>query len=118
MTLTLVCFCTTLVWFNRANSHFSDIAALDMVDEAYLDKDEWIKKSIRTTAKASLQVIYSRLEIYPLILFLSIPRWESLALTAQSMNMLRVIGTLSHALFRKQFEQKHFCKFVIIFFVF
>jgi len=29
----------------------SYIAALDMVDEAYLDKEEWIKKSIRTTAK-------------------------------------------------------------------
>lgn len=24
-----------------------------MVDEAYLDKDEWVKKSIRTTAKVS-----------------------------------------------------------------
>jgi hypothetical protein len=24
-----------------------------MVDKAYLDKDEWIKKSIRTTAKVS-----------------------------------------------------------------
>jgi len=29
----------------------SYIAALAMVDEAYLDSDEWIKKSIRTTAK-------------------------------------------------------------------
>ncbi|KDR78010.1 hypothetical protein GALMADRAFT_244981 [Galerina marginata CBS 339.88] len=29
----------------------SYIAALDMVDEAYLDKEEWVKKSIRTTAK-------------------------------------------------------------------
>uniref|UniRef100_A0A8H7XXI4 Alpha-1,4 glucan phosphorylase n=1 Tax=Psilocybe cubensis TaxID=181762 RepID=A0A8H7XXI4_PSICU len=29
----------------------SYIAALAMVDEAYLDKDEWAKKSIRTTAK-------------------------------------------------------------------
>ncbi|KAF9555972.1 glycogen phosphorylase [Agrocybe pediades] len=29
----------------------SYIAALAMVDEAYLDKDEWVKKSIRTTAK-------------------------------------------------------------------
>jgi glycogen phosphorylase len=28
-----------------------DIAALAMVDEAYQDKEEWIKKSIRTTAK-------------------------------------------------------------------
>ncbi|PPQ83162.1 hypothetical protein CVT25_005409 [Psilocybe cyanescens] len=32
----------------------SYIAALEMVDEAYLDKDEWAKKSIRTTAKASI----------------------------------------------------------------
>jgi len=29
----------------------SYIAALDMVDKAYLDREEWIKKSIRTTAK-------------------------------------------------------------------
>lgn len=29
----------------------TDIEALAMVDEAYLDKTEWIKKSIRTTAK-------------------------------------------------------------------
>ncbi|KAG7085815.1 hypothetical protein E1B28_003353 [Marasmius oreades] len=29
----------------------SYIAALDLVDEAYKDKDEWVKKSIRTTAK-------------------------------------------------------------------
>ncbi|KJA26532.1 glycosyltransferase family 35 protein [Hypholoma sublateritium FD-334 SS-4] len=29
----------------------SYIATLEMVDEAYLDKEEWIKKSIRTTAK-------------------------------------------------------------------
>ncbi|CAA7263964.1 unnamed protein product [Cyclocybe aegerita] len=29
----------------------SYLAALDMVDEAYLDKEEWIKKSIYTTAK-------------------------------------------------------------------
>lgn len=29
----------------------SYIEALRMVDEAYLDRDEWIKKSIRTTAK-------------------------------------------------------------------
>jgi len=30
-----------------------DLAALAMVDEAYLDREEWIKKSIRTTAKVS-----------------------------------------------------------------
>ncbi|KAE9395961.1 glycosyl transferase [Gymnopus androsaceus JB14] len=28
----------------------SYIGALAMVDQAYLDKDEWVKKSIRTTA--------------------------------------------------------------------
>ena len=33
-----------------------DIAALEMVDEAYLDKEEWIKKSIRTTAKVRLNL--------------------------------------------------------------
>lgn len=27
--------------------------ALRMVDEAYADREEWIKKSIRTTAKVS-----------------------------------------------------------------
>jgi len=31
----------------------SYMAALDLVDEAYKDKDEWVKKSIRTTAKVS-----------------------------------------------------------------
>jgi hypothetical protein len=35
-------------------TNIPDIAALDMVNEAYMDKDEWIKKSIRTTAKANL----------------------------------------------------------------
>jgi hypothetical protein len=30
-----------------------DIRALEMVDEAYADRTEWIKKSIRTTAKVS-----------------------------------------------------------------
>ena len=30
-----------------------DLAALAMIDEAYLDKEEWIKKSICTTAKVS-----------------------------------------------------------------
>lgn len=29
----------------------TDIQALAMVDEAYLDRTEWIKKSIRTSAK-------------------------------------------------------------------
>ena len=29
----------------------ADIAALAMVDEAYQDREEWIKKSIRTTAQ-------------------------------------------------------------------
>jgi hypothetical protein len=28
-----------------------DIRALEMVDEAYSDRTEWIKKSIRTSAK-------------------------------------------------------------------
>lgn len=34
----------------------SYIAALKMVDEAYQDRTEWIKKSIRTTAKVCLSV--------------------------------------------------------------
>ena len=38
----------------------SYIAALAMVDEAYLDRDEWIKKSIRTTAKVSSKMILVR----------------------------------------------------------
>jgi len=29
----------------------SDIRSLEMVDEAFADRIEWIKKSIRTTAK-------------------------------------------------------------------
>ena len=32
----------------------ADIKALELVDAAYQDRTEWIKKSIRTTAKASL----------------------------------------------------------------
>jgi len=35
---------------------FSDIEALRMVDEAYNDRTEWIKKSIRTTAKVWILV--------------------------------------------------------------
>jgi starch phosphorylase len=34
-------------------SFFADIEALKMVDEAYLDREEWIKKSIKTVAKVS-----------------------------------------------------------------
>lgn len=30
-----------------------------MVDEAYLDRDEWIKKSIRTTAKVGTLITFS-----------------------------------------------------------
>lgn len=29
-----------------------------MVDEAYLDKEEWIKKSIRTTAKVGYDLTH------------------------------------------------------------
>ena len=36
----------------------SDIEALRMVDEAYNDRTEWIKKSIRTTAK--VWIFYKR----------------------------------------------------------
>jgi len=32
---------------------YIDLAAIDMVDEAYADRDSWIKKSISTTAKVS-----------------------------------------------------------------
>ena len=32
----------------------ADIQALALVDEAYQDRTEWIKKSIRTTAKVRL----------------------------------------------------------------
>lgn len=31
----------------------TDIEALKLVDQAYQDRTEWIKKSIRTTAKVS-----------------------------------------------------------------
>ena len=40
----------TLNSFSFFTGHV-DIAALQMVDEAYLDRTEWIKKSIRTSAK-------------------------------------------------------------------
>ena len=37
------------------SAHFVvDIQALSMVDAAYQDRTEWIKKSIRTTAKVRL----------------------------------------------------------------
>ena len=36
---------------------YTDIAALKMVDEAYHDKTEWVKKSIRTTARVSILCI-------------------------------------------------------------
>jgi hypothetical protein len=39
-----------------------DIRALEMVDEAYADRTEWIKKSIRTTAKASSPLIHFTFE--------------------------------------------------------
>jgi len=32
-----------------------DLAAIDMVDEAYADRDAWIKKSISTTAKVKFR---------------------------------------------------------------
>ena len=35
---------------------FADLRALEMVDEAYTDRDEWIKKSIRTVAKVCITV--------------------------------------------------------------
>ena len=38
---------------NLVDAQLLDLAALAMVDEAYLDREEWIKKSIRTTAKVS-----------------------------------------------------------------
>ena len=34
----------------------ADIQALALVDEAYQDRTEWIKKSIRTTAKVRVAV--------------------------------------------------------------
>jgi hypothetical protein len=37
-----------------------DIAALAMVDEAYLDRTEWVKKSIRTSAKVRVIVPFLR----------------------------------------------------------
>jgi hypothetical protein len=45
------CYTTT----QRSNSDCVeiDIAAHKMVDEAYFDQDDWVKRSICTTAKAS-----------------------------------------------------------------
>lgn len=41
----------TLAFSSRTDVSPTDIEALRMVDEAYTDRTEWIKKSIRTTAK-------------------------------------------------------------------
>lgn len=38
---------------------FVDIRALEMVDEAYADRTEWTKKSIRTTAKVRINQSFS-----------------------------------------------------------
>ena len=64
-----------------------------MVDDAYLDKEEWIKKSIRTTAKVGLYWL-SSVDMSLTTLF----RWESSAPTVQSLNTLRATGTLRVAL--------------------
>ena len=49
---------STLTWF------LPDIEALRMVDEAYQDRSEWTKKSIRTTAKASRFGHYTLVLLY------------------------------------------------------
>ena len=61
-----------------------------MVDEAYADRTEWIKKSIRTTARVrpSYYTLASTSESHPLII-----RWASSVLTAQSKTTRRNIGT-------------------------
>ena len=42
----------------------ADIQALALVDEAYQDRTEWIKKSIRTTAKVCLYAVSRLSPIY------------------------------------------------------
>lgn len=66
-----------------------DIAALDLVDEAYQDSEEWIKKSIRTTAKVSC--------VYPLMVQQTqidtcTTRWASSVLIVLSWNMQKSTG--------------------------
>ncbi len=73
---------------------FLDLAALAMVDEAYLNKEEWIKKSIRTTAKVS--VLY-RLDITIGLISLYC-RWASSVRIVQFLNMLRATGISSRPL--------------------
>lgn len=55
----------TSIGFCRSADQVSlDIEALAMVDDAYSDRDEWIKKSIRTTAKAC----YRFIEVFRVVL--------------------------------------------------
>jgi hypothetical protein len=44
------------MWIAVIDILLLDIAALAMVDEAYLDRTEWVKKSIRTTAKVGSEL--------------------------------------------------------------
>ena len=44
------------MWIAVIDIFLLDIAALAMVDEAYLDRTEWVKKSIRTTAKVGSEL--------------------------------------------------------------
>ena len=49
--------CTHVCWhrvITVTKTTKTDIQALKLVDEAYQDRPEWIKKSIRTTAKVSI----------------------------------------------------------------
>lgn len=48
-----------------ARTHpFSDIEALSLVDQAYEDRTEWIKKSIRTTAKVGVHILLEGIQLH------------------------------------------------------
>jgi hypothetical protein len=68
-----------------------------MVDEAYRNQDDWIKRSIRTTAKASecLLLAFLRLFLNKSLLY----RWASSVRIVLLMNMQKATGTLSPPLF-------------------
>lgn len=91
---TLVCHLTLIHNPHLLTGRLTDIEALAMVDEAYLDKTEWIKKSIRTTAK-----VCSHLWCHDVSTDIGACRWASSAPIAPSTNTQKATGTSRLRLF-------------------
>ena len=75
-TLTLVIFFVLVLGSNWLCSNLLDLEALEMIDEAYANRTEWLKKSISTSAKvwhiARVGLLISRASVHY--------RWASSAL--------------------------------------